>query len=78
MFISKANRCVQHPGPYLNEFVVASRMPGRPCPPGPGGVLAGWSWRTAEPDDPPRRGLLVCTTEVTTSDDIERFASAHR
>jgi glycine dehydrogenase subunit 1 len=67
-----------HPGPYLNEFTV--RVPDallvhrllldR-------GVLAGLALADAEPDDPTLAdGLLVCATEVTTSDEIERFASA--
>ncbi len=67
-----------HPGPYLNEFVVRvpdapavhRRLLGR-------GVLAGLVLAEAEPDDPSLAdGLLVCATEVTTSDDIKRFASA--
>ena len=34
-------------------------------------------WRTLEPDDPTLAdGLLVCTTEVTTSAEIEAFAVA--
>ena len=41
------------------------------------GVLAGLALAGAEPDDPSLAdGLLVCATEVTTSDEIERFASA--
>jgi glycine dehydrogenase subunit 1 len=67
-----------HPGPYLNEFVV--RVPGavevhrrlldR-------GILAGLPTSELEPDDASLAdGLLVCATEVTTSDEIERFATA--
>jgi len=66
-----------HSGPYLNEFVV--RVPGaaevhrllleR-------GVLAGLVLAEAEPDDPALAdGLLVCATEVTTHDEIGRFAA---
>jgi glycine dehydrogenase subunit 1 len=67
-----------HPGPYLNEFAV--RVPGardvhrrlldR-------GVLAGLALADIEPDEPAfADALLVCATEVTTSDDIARFAAA--
>ena len=67
-----------HPGPYLNEFAVTV----------PGarevhrrlldhGVLAGLALADAEPDDPILAdALLVCATEVTTSDEIARFAAA--
>ena len=67
-----------HPGPYLNEFAVRvpdaagihARLLRR-------GVLAGLVLADAEPDDPSLAdGLLVCATELTTSDDIARFASA--
>ena len=67
-----------HPGPYLNEFAVRvpdaravhRRLLGR-------GVLAGLALADAEPDDPSLAdGLLVCTTELTTSDEIARFAAA--
>jgi glycine dehydrogenase subunit 1 len=65
-----------HPGAYLNEFAV--RVPNaadvhrellnR-------GVLAGLIVAEAVPDEPNLADcLLVCTTEVTTSDDIVRFA----
>ena len=41
------------------------------------GVLAGLALADAEPDDPTLSdALLVCATEVTTSDEIARFASA--
>ncbi|MGZ8527808.1 MAG: aminomethyl-transferring glycine dehydrogenase subunit GcvPA [Candidatus Limnocylindrales bacterium] len=65
-----------HPGPYLNEFAVHvadaptvhRRLLDR-------GILAGLVLAEAEPDDPSLAdGLLVCATEVTTTDDITRFA----
>jgi glycine dehydrogenase subunit 1 len=67
-----------HQAPYLNEFVV--RVPGavdvhrrlldR-------GVLAGLPTAELEPGEPSLAdGLLVCATEVTTSEEIERFATA--
>jgi glycine dehydrogenase subunit 1 len=67
-----------HPGPYLNEFAIAvpsardvhRRLLDR-------GVLAGLALGDAEPDDPALAdALLVCATEVTTTDEIERFAAA--
>jgi glycine dehydrogenase subunit 1 len=67
-----------HSGPYLNEFAIAvpnalavhRRMLER-------GFLAGLALADAEPDDPALAdALLVCTTEVTTSDEIARFATA--
>jgi glycine cleavage system P protein (glycine dehydrogenase) subunit 1 len=67
-----------HPGPYLNEFAVQvpdaltvhRRLLDR-------GILAGLVLAEAEPDDPTLAdGLLVCATEVTTGDDIARFADA--
>ena len=67
-----------HPGPYLNEFAVR-------VPDAPGvhrallerGVLAGLVLEDAVPDEPTiRDALLVCATEVTTSDEIGAFASA--
>ncbi|HEX5013970.1 MAG TPA: aminomethyl-transferring glycine dehydrogenase subunit GcvPA [Candidatus Limnocylindrales bacterium] len=69
-----------HPGPYLNEFAVTvpraravhRRLLDR-------GVLAGLALADAEPDDPALAdALLVCATEVTTSDEIARFAAALR
>jgi glycine dehydrogenase subunit 1 len=69
-----------HTGPYLNEFVVRvpnaaalhRRLLDR-------GVLAGLVLAVAEPDDPTLAdGLLVCATEVTTTDEIGRFARALR
>ena len=65
-----------HEGPYLNEFVVRvpdARRVHRALL--DRGVLAGLALADAEPDDPSLvDGLLVCATEVTTSDEIERFA----
>ena len=43
------------------------------------GVLAGLPLARWYPDDPVLRdALLVCATEVTTDDDIERFGAALR
>ena len=65
-----------HPGAYLNEFVIRVPNPvaihrellGS-------GVLAGLVLAEAVPDEPSvAEGLLVCTTEVTTTDDITAFA----
>jgi glycine dehydrogenase subunit 1 len=67
-----------HPGPYLNEFAVRvpdavavhRRLLAR-------GILAGVPLAELEPGDPGLAdGLLVCATEVTTSDDIAAFAAA--
>jgi glycine dehydrogenase subunit 1 len=67
-----------HPGPYLNEFAVRvpsarevhRRLLER-------GVLGGLALADVEPDDPALAdALLVCATEVTTSDEIVRFAAA--
>jgi glycine dehydrogenase subunit 1 len=67
-----------HRGPYLNEFVVAvpnARMVHRLLL--DRGYLAGLALADAEPDDPSLAdGLLLCTTEVTTSDEIARFVAA--
>ncbi len=69
-----------HPGAYLNEFVVRvpdargvhARLLDR-------GVLAGIATADLLPDEPSLAdGLLVCATEVTTPDEIERFADALR
>jgi glycine dehydrogenase subunit 1 len=67
-----------HRAPYFNEFAVRvpnartvhRRLLDR-------GFLAGLVLADAEPDDPAvADALLVCATEVTTSDDIARFAAA--
>jgi glycine dehydrogenase subunit 1 len=67
-----------HAGPYLNEFAVRvpdarsvhRRLLER-------GVLAGLVLGDAEPEDTTlEEGLLVCATEVTTQDEIARFADA--
>jgi glycine dehydrogenase subunit 1 len=67
-----------HPGPYLNEFVVgvpdAVAVHRRLLD---AGILAGLPLAGVIPDDPSLAdGLLVCATEVTTSDEIHRFATA--
>ncbi len=66
-----------HAGPYLNEFVV--RVPDAPAVHRrllDRGILAGLVLAEAEPDDPSlAEGLLVCATEVTTEDEIARFAT---
>jgi len=69
-----------HAGAYLNELVVRvpdaravhARLLAR-------GVLAGIPTADLLPDEPALAdGLLVCATEVTTTDEIERFAGALR
>jgi glycine cleavage system P protein (glycine dehydrogenase) subunit 1 len=69
-----------HRGPYLNEFVV--RVPDAPAVHArllDRGVLAGIPTAALLPEEPGlAEGLLVCATEVTTADEIERFASALR
>jgi glycine dehydrogenase subunit 1 len=67
-----------HAGPYLNEFVVsvpdAAAVHRRLMDQG---FLAGLVLADAEPSDPSLSdGLLLCATEVTTSDEIARFARA--
>jgi glycine dehydrogenase subunit 1 len=66
-----------HPGPYLNEFVVrVSNAPEIHRRLLERGILAGLVLAEAEPDDPSlAEGLLVCATEVTTHDEIGRFAA---
>ncbi len=67
-----------HPGPYLNEFVV--RVPDAPTVHRrllERGILAGLVLAEAEAGDPTLAdGLLVCATEVTTAEEIDRFAAA--
>ena len=67
-----------HPGPYLNEFAV--RVPDAPAVHRrllDRGILAGLALAEAEPDDPTLRdALLVCATEITTEQEIRRFADA--
>ena len=67
-----------HRAPYLNEFAVRvphardvhRRLLDR-------GILAGLALADIEPDDPSLEdALLVCATEVTTSEEIGRFAAA--
>ncbi|MDA8238649.1 MAG: aminomethyl-transferring glycine dehydrogenase subunit GcvPA [Chloroflexi bacterium] len=67
-----------HPGPYLSEFAV--RVPDAPAVHRrllARGILAGVPLARLEPGDPAlANGLLVCATEVTTSDEIGRFGAA--
>jgi glycine dehydrogenase subunit 1 len=67
-----------HTGAYLNEFAV--RLPDARSVHGrllDRGILAGLVLADAVPDDPTvADGLLVCTTEVTTRAEIDRFAAA--
>jgi glycine dehydrogenase subunit 1 len=69
-----------HTGAYLNEFVV--RVPEAPAVHAAlleHGVLAGLPLAGWYPDDPDLAdGLLVCATEVTTDEEIARFAAALR
>ena len=67
-----------HSGAYLNEYAVrvrdARRVHGALLEKG---ILAGLALADWYPDDPALAdALLVCATEVTTSDDINRFAAA--
>jgi glycine dehydrogenase subunit 1 len=69
-----------HTGSYLNEFAVrvpdARRVHGALLE---RGILAGLLLADWYPDDEALKdALLVCATEVTTSDEIARFASALR
>ncbi len=65
---------------YLNEFVV--RVPNAPAVHDrllEGGILAGIPTARLLPDEPALAdGLLVCATELTTPDEIARFATALR
>jgi glycine dehydrogenase subunit 1 len=67
-----------HPGPYLNEFAV--RVPAAPEVHRrllARGILAGIPLAELEPADPAlAEALLVCATEVTTREEIGRFAAA--
>ena len=69
-----------HTAPYLNEFCV--RVPDAPRVHAElldRGVLAGLPLARWFPDDPELRdALLVCATEVTTDEEIEKFAAALR
>jgi glycine cleavage system P protein (glycine dehydrogenase) subunit 1 len=69
-----------HSGAYLNEFAIlvpdARAVHRRLLD---HGVLAGLTLADAEPDDSSLRdALLVCATEVTTTEEIARFAAALR
>jgi len=69
-----------HSSPYLNEFAVrvpdARRIHAALLE---RGILAGLPLADWYPDDPDLAdALLVCATEVTTSDEIAKFASALR
>ncbi len=69
-----------HTAPYLNEYAIrvpdAERVHAALLD---RGVLAGLPLARWYPDDPVlAEGLLVCATEVTTDDEIERFARALR
>jgi glycine dehydrogenase subunit 1 len=67
-----------HAGAYLNEFAV--RVPDAPAVHRrllERGVLAGLVLAEAVPDEPALAdALLVCATEVTTSEEIQHFAAA--
>jgi glycine dehydrogenase subunit 1 len=67
-----------HAGAYLNEFAI--RVPNAAAVHDAllgHGVLAGLVLAEAEPDDPSvADGLLVCATEVTTTEEIQQFAGA--
>src|SRR4051812_5874839 len=69
-----------HSGAYLNEFCI--RVPDAPAVHRAlldRGVLAGLALARWYPDDAELRDvLLVCATEVTEDDEIERFAAALR
>jgi glycine dehydrogenase subunit 1 len=66
-----------HQTPYLNEFAV--RVPDAPAVHAQlldAGILAGLPLRTWYPDDPELAdALLVCTTELTTDEEISRLVA---
>jgi glycine dehydrogenase subunit 1 len=66
-----------HPGPYLNEFAV--RVPDAPKVHRrllERGILAGLALADVLPDDPSvADALLVCATEITTSEEIAQFGA---
>ena len=78
--LSAAGAARVHDGAYLNEFAVA--VPDAPRVHAAlleRGVLAGLPLARWYPDDERLRdALLVCATEVTTSEEIARFADALR
>jgi glycine dehydrogenase subunit 1 len=67
-----------HPGAYLNEFAVrVTDAPSVHRQLLDRGILAGLVLADAEPDDPSLAdALLVCATEITSDDEIARFATA--
>jgi glycine dehydrogenase subunit 1 len=69
-----------HSGPYLNEFAVrVADAPRVHAALLERDILAGLPLADWYPDDTTLRdALLVCATEMTTSEEIERFASALR
>jgi glycine dehydrogenase subunit 1 len=76
--LAAAGAARMHEGPYLNEFAV--RVPNAPAVHRrllDRGILAGLVLADALPGEPlVADGLLVCATEVTTGDEIDRFAAA--
>ena len=75
---ARGGRCPAAPSRAVPQRVRRhARTPGRPPPPPRPRVSAGLALADAEPDDPSLAdALLVCATEVTTSEDIARFAAA--
>jgi glycine dehydrogenase subunit 1 len=76
--LAKAGAARVHPGPYLNEFAI--RVPDAPAVHRAlleRGVLGGLVVAESVPDEPSVADtLLVCATEVTTSEEIARFGAA--